>query len=215
LPPVGSGFTGRLRVGEIANTASGPYLGVDYGGGAETTYLVTALDLDAMPQAVAITPERLVDTRNPNLRSGILRSSADAFDSAGRLRSGAYMDVAVDTADADFTLEAAFLNLLSTGALGSGFLTAYPPGTRPLASTLNYTRGLNLANGSFVALGTVTVADSSFFAVRIYSSGTTHVVIDLNGAVVIFAAPSEVMAQRKAGGRASSTERFQKARTRR
>lgn len=70
---MGSSFSGELAVGQVADTATGPFIGVDYGNGPETTYLATALDLQAQPQTVAITPERLADTRNPAQRSGIIR----------------------------------------------------------------------------------------------------------------------------------------------
>lgn len=53
---------GDLAVGHLANTSSGPLIGVNYGvnvGDAEVSFLATGVDLDAIPTPVAVGPERI------------------------------------------------------------------------------------------------------------------------------------------------------------
>ncbi|HSU34794.1 MAG TPA: hypothetical protein VLJ88_03965 [Propionibacteriaceae bacterium] len=174
-------WDGELAVGAIANTTVGPLVGVEGDdSGPMTTYLATGLDLAALPLPVAITPTRLLDTRIAAGRSSILRSSTGALDSSQRLKGGAWIDVVVDAADGAFTLAAAFLNLTATKSTGTGYLTLYPPGPKPLPSSLNFTAGVTIANAAFVGVGIV----GTSFAVRIYASTTTHVILDFTGATV-------------------------------
>lgn len=170
-----------LPTGTIANTVDGPLVGVlDDGGAPITTYLATGADIAALAVPVPITPTRLLDTRTAAGRQNIVGQSAGAIGSDGRLQRNGYIDVAVDTAAGDFTLEAAFLNLTVTGGLDGGYVTAYPPGPRPTASTINFVRGQTIANGVFVGLGVVAGA----FAVRLVAATATHVLVDLTGASV-------------------------------
>jgi len=174
-------WDGELAVGAIANTTVGPLVGVEGDdSGPLTTYLATGLDLAALPLPVAITPTRLLDTRIAAGRSSILRSSPGALDSSQRLKGGAWIDVVVDAADSAFTLAAAFLNLTATKSTGTGYLTLYPPGPKPTPSSLNFTQGVTIANAAFVGVGVV----GTSYAVRIYASTTTHVILDFTGATV-------------------------------
>ena len=195
LQPVTSEWTGQLAVGEIANTQYGPTVGVDYGDGdgPQNTFLTTTLDLNALALPQAIPPARILDTRTAGGREGIVRRSSGALDSSNRLKAGAWIDVVVDAANDEFTLDAAFLNLTVTGGLAGGYLSAYPPGTRPASSTLNFDKGQTIANGTFVQVGVY----STWFVVRIFASATTHVICDLTGATVaMVAGPSAQAAVR-------------------
>jgi hypothetical protein len=181
LQPLAPDWDGAPSIGAITNTTIGPLVRVEGDNSSPvTTYLATGLDLDTLPLPVAITPSRLLDTRSAAGRSNILRSSTGALDSNGRLVGGGWIDIAVDAADQDFTLAAAFLNLTSTQSLGNGYLTICPPGPKPASSSLNFTRGVTIANAAFIGVGVV----GTQFAVRIYASTTTHVVLDLTGATV-------------------------------
>ena len=181
LQPLAPDWAGAPAVGSITNTTIGPLVRVDGGSsGPVTTYLATGLDLDTLPLPVAITPTRLLDTRSAGGRASILRSSTGAIDSNGRLVGGGWIDIAVDAANQDFTLAAAFLNVTSTQSLGNGYLTICPPGPKPASSNLNFTKGVTIANAAFIGVGVV----GTQFAVRIYASTTTHVVLDLTGATV-------------------------------
>ena len=170
-------WAGSLAPGQVAGTATGPIVGVDFGAGPETTYVALGLDLDALSLPVAVSPERLLDTRTPAGRSGLIGSTAGKFDSAGRLRAGQWVDLGLAPITED-TIDAIFANLTVTGSLSAGFLIVYPPtAPRPAASAINYSTGQTIANGGFFATGVI----SGFHAVRIYASATTHVLLDVTG----------------------------------
>ena len=182
LEPLAPEWDGELAVGAVANTTVGPLVGVEGDdSGPLTTYLATGLDLAALPLPVAITPTRLLDTRVAAGRSNILRSSPGAFDGSERLKGGAWVDVALDAADGGFTIAAAFLNLTSAKSAGAGHLTLCPPGPKPTPSSLNFAEGVTIANAAFVGVGVV----GTHFAVRIFASTTTHVILDIAGGTVI------------------------------
>ena len=70
--------------------------------------------------------------------------------------------------------KAVSLNLTVTGATAPGFITAWPCGDRPLASTANYGAGDAVSNGAQLPL-------SSTGALCIYSNQAVHVILDVNG----------------------------------
>lgn len=174
-------FTDTLEVGQFAARADGPIVGVDYGGGPTTTYLATARDLQFQFLPVAITPVRLLNTTTQAGRAAIISaSSTRALDTAGRLVGGQWLDLGI-ALTTDVTLDAVYANLTVTGSLNPGYLTVYPPGPRPITSSINYTRGQTIANGGFFS--TVASTTTGFHTVRIWASATTHVLFDLTGYV--------------------------------
>ena len=194
LQPLASDWDGELAVGEIANTELGPLIGiVDPYGFQSTTFLATEYDLDTVPRPAATAPERIVDTRNAAGRAGIINTPATNFDSSGRLLAGKTMSVRVADAGATLNVSAAFLNVVSTASLASGFFTLYPQGARPLASTINFTKGQTLANGALVALEVL----GDYFAFTVYTNATSHVVVDLSG--TIFTVEPGPLAARRPG----------------
>jgi hypothetical protein len=182
LTPVTGGYNGELGLGQIANTRTGPDIGVDAGNGTQTSWLATGLDLDQLPISIPIPPERLVDTRTVAGREGIRHTSPNAFDASHRLKAGAFMDVGI-IAVTYFGLEAAFVNVTAVGADGSGFMTVYPPGNRPLASMVNFQAKLPTANGAFISAG-IAPEDPDYYVIRVYTTAAVHVVVDLTGASV-------------------------------
>jgi hypothetical protein len=77
---------------------------------------------------------------------------------------------------------AASVNITATGALTSGYLTAYPHGVaRPTASSVNYVSGRSVANMSVMPLG-------SSGAIDIYNGGgkPVDVIVDLNGTYFVY-----------------------------
>ncbi len=72
------------------------------------------------------------------------------------------------------TAKAISINLTATGANGSGFLTAYPCGTLPGTSNVNILPARAAANGAMVKL-------SPSGELCIYSEGSSHVIVDING----------------------------------
>ena len=181
LQALAGDWDGTLELGEIANTTLGPFIGVnDFNDTVATGYLATNFDLASISVAYAITPTRVLDTRTSGGRSGIIRTSTGALDASFRLKAGSWLDIAIDPADQNFTLESAFVNVTATGPLAKGYLSLYVPGVRPNTSTLNVLAGQTLANGAFVGVGVV----EDTFAIRVYSSTTTHVVLDLTGVTI-------------------------------
>jgi hypothetical protein len=68
------------------------------------------------------------------------------------------------------------MNATVTATTATSFLTIWPQGaTRPLASNLNWTRGVTVPNLVIVRLGTGS-------GISIFNnSGTVHVILDLAG----------------------------------
>ena len=56
----------------------------------------------------------------------------------------------------------------------------YPPGVRPLTSTVNFEEGKSIANGAFILTG-IAPEDDAWYVIRIFTSAVTHLVIDLTG----------------------------------
>jgi hypothetical protein len=185
LNPLEDSWNGSLQLGEIANTNLGPLIGVgdptgDDADNPVTTFLATGVDLEFLPTPLAVTPVRLVDTRTAAGRKGILASSAGAFTADFKLRPYSWVDVLVAPAAEGGDVPSVFVNLTAVKVSVGGYLSAYPPGTFPGTSTLNVAAGQTLANGAFVATGTV----GDYYAVRIYSTAECWIVVDLTGAVV-------------------------------
>ncbi len=117
----------------------------------------------APPGLRAITPVRVLDTRN------------------GIGRPGTTKVLAKDTVQLNFgsnvasTTTSVVLNVTATGADADGFITAYPcDRARPTTSNLNYTAGGTSPNLVLVKVG----ADRS---VCLYTDKTVHILADLTG----------------------------------
>lgn len=198
-------WTGSLAVGQLAGMATGPIVGIDSGAGPETTFVALGTDLDDLSLPVAVTPERLLDTRTLRGRAGLIGSTAGKLDSAGRLRAGQYVDLGLAPI-ADATIDAIFANLAVTGALAGGYLIVYPPTatTRPGSSAINFSAGQTIANGGFFATG----ISGPYHAVRIYASATTHVILDVTG----FTGPASPNAAAAVAGASAKKSRVAGAR---
>jgi len=194
-------WEGELEVGDVINTTEGPFVGRLIEGTVATDYLATGYDLALQPIVLPVDPTRLLDTRSD--RSNVVdASSATPFDADSRLKASQWIDVAVEPADDFYTVEAAFFNLTATQSLSGGNLTAYPPGDRPNTSTLNFQKGLSIANGTFVALGQA----GNTFVVRIYTTATVHVILDYTG-ICLREVPGPAAAAGAARQRASRPRR--------
>jgi hypothetical protein len=147
--------------------------------GALLTLLISLIVLGPAPSVSAaetdvatIVPARLFDSRTtPN---------ANTIDQlqlgSGPLRAGTATQIQIhDRAGIPNTATAAIINITSINAQDIGFITAYPCGTtRPNASTLNYTRNTNIANGAIIPIGTAG-------KICIYTSLTTNLALDITG----------------------------------
>lgn len=180
LTPAPLGWSGDLELGQIANTTAGPLVGVDMGSGTETLFLATMRDVDSLPSTFAMNPTRIVDTRWPNIPITIIDSSKKALDSSHRLRGGAWIDIAIAPSGEGFQYSSVFVNVTAVKPTRSGSLVVYPPGDKPLAVTLNYRSKQTISNAAFVSV--VEVKDN--YAIRLYASTTTHVLVEVSGVVV-------------------------------
>ena len=114
-----------------------------------------------------VTPCRAFDTRDvsgPTLGAPIGCGTERSFAVAGEC-------------EVPSSATAVSLNLTGTASTAQGNLRLYPAGSAtPLVSTLNYAAGVTRANNALAALG----ADGRI-SVLCMPSGTTHVILDVNG----------------------------------
>ncbi|MFC7545349.1 hypothetical protein [Plantactinospora sp. GCM10030261] len=129
--------------------------------------------------SVAVPPTRVLDTRDAALRSNIV-SGRENLDSNGRIKAGGTIVVSLDSYVEDgYAMKA---NVTVTGTVSSGFLTVWGSGSRPTASTLNWSAaGQILSNFVFTPLGALAGYGS---VVAINAAAPTQVVLDLTGLVV-------------------------------
>jgi hypothetical protein len=116
-------------------------------------------------------PQRAVDTRGADGRGRIVITDGN-FDGQGRLLAGHIIEV--DLTDYVFAGRAGFFNLTSVASVAGGYLTMWPTGEKPATSSLNYQKGVPIANGLAVGL-------SGWDSVLIVASTTTHVILDVMG----------------------------------
>ncbi len=108
------------------------------------------IEVTNAPDVVTVDPARLLDTRSNG------ETIDDQFEGAGKVQAGTFTTVQIAgrggvPADA----VGVELNITAIQNEGRGFATLYPcTATRPTASTLNYTPGVNIANATTVALNT-------------------------------------------------------------
>lgn len=123
----------------------------------------------------------LVNGDGPTLRLSALDDNWEGSLATGEIANTfAGPLVGIASGPGDFTVEGAFLNVTSIDSLGNGFLATYRPGTRPQVATTRFLKGVVATSSAFMALGVVDDA----FAIRVYTSTSTHVIIDVTGVSV-------------------------------
>ncbi|MEU8286098.1 hypothetical protein AB0C01_17365 [Micromonospora sp. NPDC048905] len=129
-------------------------------------------------QIVPVVPQRVIDTREAGRRGRITNASATTLDSAGRLRGGQTIHVALD--DFVHAGDALFGIVTATSAAGPGFLQIFPYGTPrpPSFASLNHEANGVYSNAFMSGIG----YDAD--AISIYALQTTHVVLDVTAFVV-------------------------------
>jgi len=142
--------------------------------------LSAALGSEALAQAgpyqyYAVTPCRVLDTRDPNPtlnQGGILNSGGSGRNFTVQSRCGVPAGA-----------KAATINVTITGPTTAGYLTLWPTGgAQPVVSTINFNQGEPaLANGAIVPLAAATPDLSIFYGVGIGGSFTVHVILDVTG----------------------------------
>jgi subtilisin family serine protease len=113
---------------------------------------------------VPVTPMRLWDTR----QNGVIGAGKD-------------LNVQVaGTAGVPADATGVFLNVTVTEPQGDGYLTVYPSGENPPAtSNLNFTTNLTVPNMVLVKVGA-----NGFISIRNADPGTAHIVVDLQGYII-------------------------------
>lgn len=194
LQPLDENFGGPLGVGDIVNTEVGPNIGVDYGDGPAQTFLATGGDLT---NVYPIPVERLLDLRTEPGRGSILNaSSGTPLDAQGRLKAGQFIDIGVAPTE-DLALFGLFLNVTVSRPLEGGYLETYTPGLRPAIPSITYQKLITVTNSILVGPGVY--EPENVYAVRIYTSKTTHVVLDMLGAITGFPPTGGSVAQNRVG----------------
>ncbi len=138
--------------------------------GPDTASLPPAIKLELEsirpPGLVAITPTRLLDTRNEPAPNG------------EKLEGGQFGELPFGADNARW-LSAVVLNVTVDQPEAGGFVTVYPcDQERPVTSNLNYSSGQTIAN-------LVTAKLSATGSVCVFSSATAHIIIDMMGGFVV------------------------------
>jgi subtilisin family serine protease len=121
------------------------------------------------PAFVALPPVRVFDTR-PDAPQGAVGVGQQYYGGANVLA----VRVTGVAGVPESGVSAVSLNVTVTRAIGAGFVTVYPCGERPLASSLNYVT-------AEIAPNAVIVPVSSDGDICLYSSVDAHLLADVNG----------------------------------
>lgn len=122
-------------------------------------------------QVHAISPARLLDTRpgQPTIDGVSSGAGAVAANGVVTLQVAGRGGVPIGAT-------AVWLNTVAVGPTGNGFVTTYPCGVRPLASSLNFVAGVNRANGALVKL-------NGSGQLCLYTNMATHLLADVTAYV--------------------------------
>jgi hypothetical protein len=126
----------------------------------------------SIPVVKALAPARLADTRS-------FGTTIDGrFANGGKRSTGTEMVIAIaGRGGVPSDAEAAVVNVTAVGGEGVGFVTVHPCVTpRPLASSLNFAAGTNIANEIVAPL-------SATGEICVFTSAPTHLLVDVVGFV--------------------------------
>lgn len=181
LQPLPADFAGFMGLGQVANTTLGPVIGVDTVVGETTTYLATGVDLLDLPTPVALErPIRVLDTSTAAGRARVFATSPSPYDSAFRLKGGAYLDVEVSPAVGDYQLPSVFLNVVVIAPTAAGYVSVYRPHPSVGPGTQNYQAKQTIGNFTMVA---PSIAEGRY-VVRVWTSKAARIILDLTGFTV-------------------------------
>ena len=121
------------------------------------------------PAFIALAPVRVFDTR-PDEPQGVVAVTQQYYGGANVLTVRVGGAAGVPTSQ----VEAVSLNVTVVDSVGPGFVTVYPCGNRPLASSLNYVT-------SEIAPNAVIAPVSPDGDICLYSSVDAHLLADVNG----------------------------------
>ncbi len=114
-------------------------------------------------------PFRLTDTRDR------YRTEVNAGTNGNRVGGGQTLVLSIaGTRGIPSSAKSVSVNITVTDATTAGYITAYPCGTRPNTSNVNFEIGAASSNGAMLKL-------SNSGQLCVYSSSNAHVVVDVNG----------------------------------
>lgn len=120
---------------------------------------------------VPVNPQRILDSRTLAGRANVTNPTG-SFDSSGQLLAG--HTIVLSLAGMETEAVSAYCNLTLVAPLASGWMTLRAGGTQPETSSINLVTGAVIAN--FAVTGT-----SASDTVSIYSTATSHVLLDVTG----------------------------------
>jgi hypothetical protein len=178
LTPAGSGLvipSSSTVGGDMVATNDGE-LWFTHQNGSTIVPAIVHTDANSTSFVPLSAPYRLLDTRSSAGRASVLDPSGK-FDSSGRLLKGQTIHINLNSL-VKFG-EAVTANLTVTSTAASGNVTVWPGGTKPNASSINFSEGWTIANMtvSGIAEYSATVTDS----IAITTVATTHVILDIAG----------------------------------
>ena len=174
---------------------------------SQPTHLIADLNgvFPSTTTYLALNPARLIETR-----VGIGLATVDGLlAGGGRLAAGTAVEIQVaGRGGVPTDARAVALNATAVDAGGAGFATVYPcDRSRPNASNLNFVSGSTVANAVVSAL-------SATGSVCVFSSQSTHLVVDVNGAFpsnspIVTLDPARLLETRSGAGLATIDGQFQ------
>lgn len=165
-PNAAGTVTATIPAGAAVNATSAPSLA-----STSTDNVVTFAPSASTAEIISITPGRVLETR-PGERT------IDGVSQTGtRLAARQFLQVPMfNRAGVSGDAAAVVLNVTAINPSGTGFLTIYPCGTRPLASSLNYRAGDIVGNEVVAKL-------DATGNVCVYTEAETHLTADVVGYV--------------------------------
>jgi hypothetical protein len=129
-----------------------------------------------------VTPCRILDTRNPGVKSGILVAGTVRSFWGKNATFASQGGSATNCNTLNTTNEAAILvNFTVVTPVTGGYITAFPAdvldANKPLAATVNFTAGSVVGNNATIKLNQTGTGDDF----KIYSTSNVHVVADVVG----------------------------------
>jgi hypothetical protein len=182
----GSEPTASTVGGDLTATGTGVYTGAlwfthDFGGTpADIVAAPVHTEATANVYAPLPSPVRILDTRSAAGRANIVNASGN-LNSSGQLEAGKTIYINLDSQV--FFAETVFANVTVTTTEAAGDLVLWSGATAlPSTSSINYAKGETLAN--FVACGVAEHSATVANAIAIYTTETTHVILDLVGFIM-------------------------------
>ena len=118
---------------------------------------------------VMLTPARYLDTR----QEGRSTTFDGAHQGAGQAAAGSVVEVPIaGRGDIPSGARTAFVTVTAVAPDADGYLTVFPCGDRPHASTVNYASGQTVPNGAVAEL-------SSTGSLCVYTKAAAHIVVDV------------------------------------